>query len=851
LVEAGERVPIRLVQENGETISLDATSIDMVIEREQSTFGISLFDAKKMSIDLNQAMVGFEIQGVFTDDEGQEVSSKAKATIDFHHTQTLFDEDAAAAYAEANSGGKGNKRSASNKSMGAGSKITDPFKSRLKGKSNWEKWHNKHITLPVAYWVDQRKSTSASPLPVTSGLSARFDASALTASNLSSSTIQHEATVDSWTDSVNGLVANKNGTPKYKQHGINGRPYVEFDGSSRFDVSYNANLNPTNMTIFAVATTTSDNGAHQSIITSRETNEGYALYYNMTGSDNEVKFDVFDSGTTTIESGNGTVSPNVPNIISQRVTNTGSSKFQFLNGIHKGNGSGTYNNSDAATTFIGAGSTDGSQYKFVGHIYEIIIYNRILSADEQQQVEGYLSSKYNIPIYDIAGFANHPYRNFSYQDYPSNVKVVFDATRVASKNEPYGYVNKVRRMTDIVVAAGSSSNALGTVTVNVSGGDARDWIELTNSSADYHIKLKDPTDGTGGFRGNSYGDALLKVTAVAESSITCVVEGGNGSTIAQSDEVYLAPSLNLGEENVSPLMGNPVVVLPIENAFATISAFGQTLPYVNYPAYQDTSSRTEGLSQIPTRSGIPEPGKRADEYITYQLSQLLTSTLEISERAVNAAGDKTLNKVFTTAIKVGSNDYETKLEITQVYATSLGTVNSQINHNFSVGNLPNIQGFTGGKAGKKVKSAGDKAQDLLGILANSNNFHTAETSGMGEFIQGIVSTFTQQVAYDEVESGDYITAIQIPYNTMVTKGDHELDEVVAQRNFFVTNSNVSTVSKMSSSNTTHASESYNTALNNSRRNGIHGIVTDFHIHRDAEMKAYEFALKFIAADIIL
>ena len=132
MVEAGERVPIRLVQENGETISLDATSIDMVIEREQSTFGISLFDAKKMSIDLNQAMVGFEIQGVFTDDEGQEVSSKAKATIDFHHTQTLFDEDAAAAYAEANSGGKGNKRSASNKSIGAGSKITDPFKSRLK-----------------------------------------------------------------------------------------------------------------------------------------------------------------------------------------------------------------------------------------------------------------------------------------------------------------------------------------------------------------------------------------------------------------------------------------------------------------------------------------------------------------------------------------------------------------------------------------------------------------------------------------------------------------------------------------------------------------------------------------------
>lgn len=90
----GERVPVRLVQENGNTISLDATSIDMVVERQQSAFGIPLADAKKMAIDLNQAVVGFEIQGVFTDDEGQEVSSQAKAVVDFNHTQTLYDEDA-------------------------------------------------------------------------------------------------------------------------------------------------------------------------------------------------------------------------------------------------------------------------------------------------------------------------------------------------------------------------------------------------------------------------------------------------------------------------------------------------------------------------------------------------------------------------------------------------------------------------------------------------------------------------------------------------------------------------------------------------------------------------------------
>ena len=34
-------------------------------------------------------------------------------------------------------------------------------------------------------------------------------------------------------------------------------------------------------------------------------------------------------------------------------------------------------------------------------------------------------------------------------------------------------------------------------------------------------------------------------------------------------------------------------------------------------------------------------------------------------------------------------------------------------------------------------------------------------------------------------------------------------------------------------------------------NGISGLITEFNVHREAEMKAYEFSLKFIAADIII
>jgi len=293
------------------------------------------------------------------------------------------------------------------------------------------------------------------------------------------------------------------------------------------------------------------------------------------------------------------------------------------------------------------------------------------------------------------------------------------------------------------------------------------------------------------------------------------------------------------------------LVLPIENAFTETTLHGLTLTYVDYPAYENTAARTEGKTQIPTHANINGDGKRADEFITYQLSKLLTSTLEISERAVNAAGDKTMDKIFTTAIKKSGDGFETRLEITQVHATSLGTVNNKIRHNFGVGTLPTVQGFTGGKAGKQVKSAGDKVQDILGILGNSNNFDTAKTnSSVADFIKGVGSLATN-IFYGERDNSDYIYAIQIPYNSNVTKGNSSLDAQVAQRNHWVMTDDAPTSEKMAVSNDTHASKDYAPEHDDSRRNGIHGIITDFHVHRDAEMKAYEFALKFVAANVII
>ena len=90
MADEGERMPVRLVQENGDTISLDATSIDIVVERQQSNFGIPFFDARKMAIDLNQTQVAVEINGILADDVGQEVTAQATATVDLYQWRSQY-----------------------------------------------------------------------------------------------------------------------------------------------------------------------------------------------------------------------------------------------------------------------------------------------------------------------------------------------------------------------------------------------------------------------------------------------------------------------------------------------------------------------------------------------------------------------------------------------------------------------------------------------------------------------------------------------------------------------------------------------------------------------------------------
>ena len=188
-MDEGERMPIRLVQENGDTISLDATQVDIVVERVQSNFGIPLMDAKRMGIDVNQSAVTVEVQGVFADDLGQEESSQATAILDFYQPQQIVTWGQPVGGSGGNPSGpisSGFNSRGSSGGVGATTGLTGTiansgsFSGGIGGSLGGgvtdlndlgnrilKYWNLKYIDFPVAYWIEESGELT---VPVSSGM---------------------------------------------------------------------------------------------------------------------------------------------------------------------------------------------------------------------------------------------------------------------------------------------------------------------------------------------------------------------------------------------------------------------------------------------------------------------------------------------------------------------------------------------------------------------------------------------------------------------------------------------------------------------------------------------------------
>ena len=172
--------------------------------------------------------------------------------------------------------------------------------------------------------------------------------------------------------------------------------------------------------------------------------------------------------------------------------------------------------------------------------------------------------------------------------------------------------------------------------------------------------------------------------------------------------------------------------------------------------------------------------------------------------------------------------------------------------------------FSGGVATPSAKSAGDKVQDLYGILNNTARrgsailggaviagataaavVATGGTAGIAIGAAGVAGGGTAAVGLFTTK-GDYPIGIQIPYNSMIQAAD---GDKYAVRNFIVPTGVSKTIAeKMSDGNANPASVEFDTGDN---MTGIQGTINSFTEVYDAGEQVYGFKLTFVPIDSIL
>lgn len=408
------------------------------------------------------------------------------------------------------------------------------------------------------------------------------------------------------------------------------------------------------------------------------------------------------------------------------------------------------------------------------------------------------------------------------------IRFVFDSKRSGSVKEPFAYPRMVTRNTDLTTASSSaiSANSNGTLTISITSGDPRTWFETPDDLDDTAF-------------GIAFDSTLLGyVRSVTSNTIVFTPFSGiTTSTSANSKTIKIVTRTGQGIYNKSS--DRPAIAIPIKHVFTE-----------SPPNFADGSSRSVGDTDSPAKG------------LAYIISQALSSSTAttvagITDRALNAAGGKELTDAFIVSVEqfasTDSATAATKIIIEQKFAFDLED-NGGIPTNIPYNLRPTIQGFTGGLTGNKVKSAGDKVQDLLGIVANSNNAKKRLSGSGASDVLGFIGDITSMLDLRSsltVETGDYIFGIQIPYDTQVTKGQAVSDDEYSQRNFFITHGDVDYTQKVARSNTTKANRHFVHSATNSRRNGIKAVVTDFVVDHDAQERLYNFSMKLMAVDSLL
>lgn len=212
---------------------------------------------------------------------------------------------------------------------------------------------------------------------------------------------------------------------------------------------------------------------------------------------------------------------------------------------------------------------------------------------------------------------------------------------------------------------------------------------------------------------------------------------------------------------------------------------------------------------------------------------------------------------FTTSISASAvpSAGNARLTISQSNAGAMtiqGSVEFENNNNFALYH----EMFRGGRnaVNRGGKSAGDKVQDLYGILQNtgrggvlstalrtvvgtiSTTVAVLATGGFG-VTDGLIDNFTEAF-------GDYPIGLQIPYNSMITAPD---GKKYAARNFLIPTGHVGINDKMSHTNDNAAGVKFK---EDDKTTGIKGTVQKFDVSYAAAEEHYTYQMVFVPIDFL-
>ena len=290
---------------------------------------------------------------------------------------------------------------------------------------------------------------------------------------------------------------------------------------------------------------------------------------------------------------------------------------------------------------------------------------------------------------------------------------------------------------------------------------------------------------------------------------------------------------------------------------------GKTLTMQNTTGTEYVVTFTEASSGT-VGTGATSGSTTATVLVKNTSTGAIATSAQLASGLVQAIGTFSGTPFSATASEshYGSTYGNSKVTITQ---STTGTMNNKQNLFFNpTGHYtPYNERFSGGVDGTAIttKSAGDKVQDLYGILHNTTRGGVAKFAAFGAVaaaavtgpaglilagLAGGVAAGGVAAIQDKFKlNDDYPIALQIPYNSTIKAANGDKYTV---RNFLIRTGIRSKSQKTSEGNDQSAGVTFSTTNNTT---GIQGTVSKFDIGYDAGDSVYTFQMIFTPIDFII